>query len=316
MLIVFDGSYMLHRSCHLPNFEMLQTTSGFRTGGAYGTVKAIQSILHTFHASRSVVVWDDVKRSERRMRIFPDYKGNRKLTPGTHDYEERQQKSNFYKHQRSITERLLGFLGVSQITLPCCEADDVVGVMVRSYKDKCVVVTADKDYFQLVSENVSIWNPHKQVHTTPENFQEVAGVRQGHFLLAKAILGDTSDNIPGVNGIGEKTLVEMMKLIEKSDPIDGDHGDLLGELAIQVHREGTNRQKKLLEQVEVAHRNLELMDLSKEDFGYAERCQILSSIFVSPLFQERTILDEFRTLQFTEFMRDFVSFSAPFRVLQ
>lgn len=316
MLIIFDGSYMLHRSCHLPTFEMLQTTSGYRTGGAYGTIRSIQSILHTFHSSRAVVVWDDIKRSERRMRIFPEYKANRKPLPGSVDYAEKQEKFNFYMQQKAITERLLHFLGIVQVVVPGKEADDVVAVMIRSYKDRCILVTADKDYFQLVNERVGVWNPHKQVHADLENFKEVTGVEPAYFLLGKAILGDVSDNIGGVNGIGDKTMVEMMKLLEKYDVYELDSVDLLGELALQVAREGSTRQKKLLDQVETVYRNLSLMDLSQEEFSYDEICHVLSSISVSLPFQERMTLEEFKVLQFAEFMRDFVSFSAPFRELQ
>ncbi|KKK65946.1 hypothetical protein LCGC14_2969040, partial [marine sediment metagenome] len=211
------------------------------------------------------------------------------------------------------TERLLHFLGIAQVVVTGKEADDVVAVMVRSYKGRCILVTADKDYFQLVSERVGVWNPHKQVHADLENFKEVTGVEPAHFLLGKAILGDVSDNIGGVNGIGDKTMVEMMGFIQdsKDSPLD-----LLAELALQVAREGSTRQKKLLDQVETVYRNLSLMDLSQEEFSYDEICHVLSSISVSLPFQERLTLEEFKVLQFAEFMRDFVSFSAPFRTLQ
>lgn len=313
MLTVFDGSYMLHRTCHIPSFESLQTTDGRQTGGAFGVVKSVHKILHTFHSRRAVFVWDDVRRSERRERIFPEYKANRMLKQGDDGFEERERFNTFYNDQRNLVANLLEHLGVKQITIRGKEADDIVAFIVKSCKGRCVVVTSDKDYYQLVDQNTAIWCPAKETHIDLDNFVEVAGVEISQFLLAKAILGDVSDNIPGVKGIGQKTVVQLMAMVRGVGAETAP--DLLAALVQIIAKDGSTRQRKVLEQAEVIVRNLELMDLSKEEFSYDEMCQIMSGATVGPSFNEQAILDHFRALQFGEFMRDFLSFSAPFRML-
>ena len=111
--------------------------------------------------------------------------------------------------------KMLHHVPVRQLYVADCEADDVIGYLIRyKFADQhCVIVSSDKDYYQLLSEKVVQWSPGQKKFITPESVFAKFGVTVENFCTTRAIIGDASDNIKGVKGAGFKTLVKRFPLI-------------------------------------------------------------------------------------------------------
>ena len=119
---------------------------------------------------------------------------------------------------------MLKTLNVKNILPVIYEADDIIAIIQNLYKDEHVqIITADKDLCQLINERTAVYDPIRKVLFTESNFEQILGVSQHNFLLKKAILGDKSDNITGVSGIGnkkfEKVLTKEIILTEEQNII-------------------------------------------------------------------------------------------------
>jgi 5'-3' exonuclease len=191
--------YAYHRATKL-------TVGAFQTQAIFGVFKAVRT-LYAGYPDRSVyVLWDG--RSERRLALYPDYKGNRK----TEDMAPKDRAvKEAYKAQVPFTQALLARCGVPQLLYYDMEADDLGGYLSKRLPTPMLLVTGDRDWQQLIRPGVT-WLEHREDRkVNVDNFFETTGykTREG-FLQGKALQGDTSDNIKGVGGIGEKGAPEFI----------------------------------------------------------------------------------------------------------
>jgi 5'-3' exonuclease/transcription antitermination factor NusG len=200
--VVVDGHNMVCRCATAPGLSELTDSQGRHTGGIVGTLNALSSLRKRFPGSTLWVVWDG--SSNRRRKQFTSYKANRGDPKGVFEIE--------------WLRSFLPTVGVKQAFNPNEEADDVIAALVRGMlKDKdTIVVTTDRDLLQLVSENVSVLAPAmgagKEKLYTPDVVREEYGVDPEKMPHLRALSGDTSDNIPGVNGCGLKTAAKYLGL--------------------------------------------------------------------------------------------------------
>lgn len=184
------------------------TVGDFQTQAIFGVVKAVRELMTSMPDRRLIVLWDG--RAEWRKAIYPDYKGNRKPLTA-----EQAKDKEAYKKQVPILQAALERLGVEQKLNYGAEADDLAGFLVpRLVAGGChvLLVTGDRDWLQMVGPKV-VWNdPRSGGHTvTHDVFLEKTGFSDPvAFLDGKAIQGDTSDNIEGIAGIGEKTAADLL----------------------------------------------------------------------------------------------------------
>ncbi len=195
-MLVIDGNHMMHR-----NFHRLK---GLRNGGVFGMLRSIRALISDLD-TRAVVVWDG-PRNPDRMKLFPGYKGHREKK---RDPVERLH----LMEQLHKTSDLLTILAVPQVKLG--EADDTIYKVVRQWvlpsSERFIVVSGDKDFLQLVSDRVWVYNPGKEIMVKPSNFDKTVGVRREQFVEYLALIGDKSDDIPGVPGIGEVRASQLLK---------------------------------------------------------------------------------------------------------
>lgn len=177
----------------------------------------LRRAIETSVPDRAVVVWDG-GRDPWRLQLYPEYK--KKKAPTEKEAEEKRQ---FYA-QASQLPGLIQGLGIEQYKLRHREADDVIYSLMKNKffgdDDVKTIVSTDADMLQLLADfsNVRIYAPHKEEVTTPESFELVYGFPPKFFRLYKAMVGDHSDNLPGVKGFGPKKAKQFIDItLKKSD---------------------------------------------------------------------------------------------------
>jgi 5'-3' exonuclease/transcription antitermination factor NusG len=207
--IVIDGYNMAARCSMAPGLSDLKDSKGRPTGGIVGFLNSVASLKKRYPGAEVWVCWD--KPSQRRKQLFAAYKANR----------------NPLRLSFEVTWLMetLGCLGVWQASADGEEADDVMATLVNSkLKDqRNVIVTTDRDMLQLVSDTTHVLVPNvgssKEKFFTPESVQTEYGVPPENMVFLRALSGDSSDNIPGAPGCGDKTAPKLLKLYGTIDGI-------------------------------------------------------------------------------------------------
>jgi len=203
-ILLIDGNaigYAMQKATRL-------SAGGLDTQAAYGIVKSLRELRHDHRSHVPMVLWDG--RADWRYKLHPEYKSNRRDTP-----EKRAMKES-YASQKPYIERLLRHLGVRQMTAFNMEADDLAGYFVRKLAadpaNDIGLITGDGDWKQLVRRNVWWKDPRDDSKlVTAANFYNKTGCKSPFaYLETKVLVGDTSDCISGVGGIGEKSAPEFI----------------------------------------------------------------------------------------------------------
>lgn len=212
--IIFDGANTSYRANCVVE---LSTKQGFRTSAIVGTLNIIHSTLETLSkmyeapVKEVIFVWDK-GRSPRRLNVYPDYKGSlskKEVTP-----EDKQWMKEFFQQTDILHEDLSSF-GVKSYRKDHWEGDDLIlgftSQLSRRYPDDVsVIISTDEDFQQLISNTVHVFSPIKRILYNPGNYKDIVGIDPELFLTYKILKGDSSDNIPGINGIGEKTAKSLV----------------------------------------------------------------------------------------------------------
>ena len=206
-MIVLDGNSIMFRAYYATAYtgNLMQARNGLYTNAIYGFVNMIQHILQTPDMTNIFVAFDKGKKTLRHQ-TYSDYKGGRKSTP-----EE-------FLMQIPYIKEYLDVLGIKHLELDDYEADDIVGSMAmlaRSEFDEVMVISGDKDLLQLAKGNVHVYLTKKGLTDlecyTEENFKSLMGIESCQMTDYKGLIGDSSDNLPGVAGIGPKTAAKLLE---------------------------------------------------------------------------------------------------------
>ena len=214
-IVLIDGNSILNRAFYgIMGNKMLMTPDGKYTNAVYGFLAILFKILEDI-APEYLMVTFDLKAPTARHKLYDGYKATRKGMP------------NELAEQMPILKDILKSMNITVIEKEGYEADDVLGTIAKRAENKSfdvTIVSGDRDTFQLASSRVKVRIPHtKMGKTETEIFDREAvlkkyGVTPKQLIEVKGLQGDTSDNIPGVPGIGEKTALELVK---KYKTIDG-----------------------------------------------------------------------------------------------
>jgi len=180
-------------------------------GGIYHFINTIRKFLEEHNYDKVIVCWDSETNTTVRKKIYPEYKTNRKNEMNEDEYES-------YLHQRSRVKQYLEEVFVRQIEVPNNEADDLIAEYCRIATDeKITIFSSDKDFTQLISKNVSVFSPVKKEYYKFGDKISINKVDIPHqnVLLCKVFTGDKSDNIFGIEGLGEKTLVKLFPILQE-----------------------------------------------------------------------------------------------------
>ena len=211
-IILVDGNNLLFRSYYATAYtgNVMKNSKGFPTNALFGFTNMINKIVEEEKPTRMVVAFDKGKTFRHEKYDF--YKGGRSETPDE------------LKVQFPIAKQMLGFMGIKYYEIDNYEADDIIGTFARlcNEDDNYIgtIISSDKDLLQLISPQVDIklLKQKDYIRYNIDSFRDAYGIEPINIIDLKALMGDASDNIPGVKGIGEKT---ALKLLHEYKTLDG-----------------------------------------------------------------------------------------------
>ena len=240
---------------------------GHHAGGVVGFLKAIRFLADRTDPTDIVVVWEG-GGSSRRRNMFSGYKANRKPQRLNRFYgDDIPDTSQNRDVQVTRLVEMIRQAPINQIYVSDCEADDVIGYLAKyKFKDrKCVIVSSDKDFYQLLSSRVIQWSPGQKAFVTPPTVIEKFGIPPHNFCTARCFSGDPSDNIPGVKGAGFRTLVKRFPEFAESDFASVD--DILNLARQRTVNSKVKLYNSIIENADVVKRNWKLMYLDTSNLA-------------------------------------------------
>jgi len=224
-ILLLDGMNTLIRS-----FALIKSMNptGSHVGGMVGFLRSLGYINRILDPTRIIVVWDGKGGSANRKNINPDYKAQRATAKITHWglYDTKAEEQEALIGQLYRTQDYLECLPVHQVGLEKLEADDIIAYLAKRASNsgkKVTIVSSDKDFLQLIDDNISIYAPIKKKVLDKSNVVEELKVVPQNYNLIKALTGDSSDNLSGVKGLGIKTIVKEFPEIVSNKEIGLDY---------------------------------------------------------------------------------------------
>jgi len=253
---------------------------GDHMGGVTGFLKSIGKAIRTFRPTRVIIAFDGRGGSARRRKIFPDYKENRKtMTRLNRTYvgwKSKDEEKASMNYQLVTLARILSCLPVTVLAPSHVEADDVIAYVAQLVEERggeAIIMSTDKDFLQIVSDSVELYNPIKKKSYGVDDVLDEYGIHPNNFAVFRAMDGDKSDNIPGVRGVGRKLLVRFFPQLGEEDKVDID--DIL-EFA------GEQTKGKLFENIhanrEIIERNYEIMQLAEAMISGQTKLDVLRRV--------------------------------------
>ncbi len=229
-LMLLDGNSLAYRAFYALPAENFKTKSGLTTNAVYGFTAMLINLMRD-EAPTHIAAAFDVSRQTFRSERFPEYKATRSATPDE------------FRGQIDITKEVLTAMGITALSEPGFEADDIIATLATQADEsgyRVLVVTGDRDALQLVNSDITVLYPIKGVSTltryTPDAVVAKYGLTPEQYPDFAALRGDPSDNLPGIPGVGEKTaakwIVEygsLQGLVDNVDTVRGKVGESLRE---------------------------------------------------------------------------------------
>jgi DNA polymerase-1 len=289
-LFLIDGHSLLYRAYYA--IRNLSTSRGFPTNAIYGFLSMLRKLQEKEKPAYLGVVFD-VKGPTIRHKAFKEYKAHRKPMPED------------LAVQIPVLKKILGAMHIPVLELENYEADDVLGSLSQKAGSKnipTVLVSTDKDLFQLVNESTAIYNPVKETYLDEKAVKENFGVAPSQVIDVLALWGDPSDNIPGVPGVGEKTskaLIREFRTIENLlQNLDRIPKPIIKE-KIKAHREQLELSRHLATIEKTLDITFNLDDFSISEPDYKEIVSLLQELEFTSLLAEYLKKREERSKQYS-----------------
>jgi DNA polymerase-1 len=291
------------------NYAVVPTldANGNPNGGVFGFLRSFATFVRTTDPDEVVVIWDGAGGSRKRRQILKDYKAGRKPVRLNRNYEfelENVEENKF--KQRIRLGEYLNDLPIRQLTIPEVEADDVIGYLCHYYKDDDkVIVSNDKDFFQLISDKVQIYSPTKKDFIDEKSVVIKYNIYPRNFAIARAIAGDASDNIKGIKGVGLKKLIKYFPFMSEAEKVSLDQ--------LFTHsEENAEKYERFLDGKQVIIENHKAMQLETPIVGFSSVQKIREGLekvpgFNATSFRKKLLEDGITTIN--------DSFFQPFRGL-
>ena len=266
-ILIFDG---LNTFIRVFSAVPALNDDGDHIGGVTGFLRSIAANIRLLKPTRVIVCFDGKGGSKRRKKIYPDYKANRAVSTKFNRYQEfatKQDESESMKKQFGRLIEYLNCLPVTMLAVDNIEADDSIAYIANEVftedKHKVQIVSTDRDFLQLVNNRISVWSPIKKKLYTPSLMREEFGISSNNYLLYRTFIGDKSDNIPGLKGVGLKSLLKHFPIITQDT-------DLSVEQIVE-YAESVDKKYKVHENVisnkDILQLNYQLMQLKEVDIN-------------------------------------------------
>ena len=218
--LLIDGLNLFFR-----NFSAINAvnSNGVHIGGLGGFFRSLGALIRTIQPTQVYMVFDGVGSSNNRKNIIPEYKSNRNTSRITKhelfDNLEEEDDSKINQIVRII--QYLKTLPVKTVSLPTVEADDIIAYLSSTLptkpEDRVFIVSSDKDYLQLISDKVIVYRPIEKEYYTTDTVKEKFNITPHNFLLYKLLMGDNSDGVTGIKGLGAKGLFKRFPELATQD---------------------------------------------------------------------------------------------------
>ena len=251
---------------------------GSHVGGLVGFLKSIRYTINKFKPTRCIIVFDGKNSSKPRQKVFPEYKAGRKVRSRLNrnvDWATTpQDESESIKRQLGRLVEYLEHLPLTLLALDNLEADDVISYICTStLKDsKCTIMSSDKDFYQLVNDKIQLYSPTKKITYDRELIRKEFGVYPQNVLTCRIVDGDKSDGIPGVRGIGVKTLVKEFPSLTEDEHFDAK------KLLESADKKTTRISEMLVKNEYIVKRNYILMQLHDPDIKNQTKLKIVDTV--------------------------------------
>lgn len=225
-ILILDGLNTFLRA-----FTMINHTNsdGHHVGALTGFLKSLGYAIKLLDPTKVIIVFDGVGGSNSKRNLYPEYKANRNKSRMTNFsiFLSKEEEAESINNQMG---RLIQYLQCLPITLICIdgiEADDVIGYLAVKFENfaltnKVTIMSADKDFLQLTSEKTQVYSPTKKKIYTPKDVIDEYEVHNLNFINYKILMGDQSDNLPGVPGLGPKKLLKLFPILGENRKISFD----------------------------------------------------------------------------------------------
>ncbi|MEV8342281.1 DNA polymerase I [Streptomyces niveus] len=285
-LLLMDGHSMAYRAFFALPAENFTTASGQPTNAVYGFASMLANTLRDEVPTHFAVAFD-VSRKTWRSEEFPEYKANRSKTPDE------------FKGQVELIGELLDAMRAHRFAIEGFEADDVIATLATQAEEagfEVLIVTGDRDSFQLITEHTTVLYPTKGVSEltrfTPEKVQEKYGLTPAQYPDFAALRGDPSDNLPSIPKVGEKTAAKWINqfgsladLVERADEVKGKVGESLRE-----HLDSVKLNRHLTELVRTVELTKTPQDLERAPYDRTALTGFLEVLEIrNPSLRERLL---------------------------
>ncbi|MFD7323547.1 DNA polymerase I [Streptomyces sp. NPDC059875] len=285
-LLLMDGHSLAYRAFFALPAENFTTATGQPTNAIYGFASMLANTLRDEAPTHFAVAFD-VSRKTWRSEEFPEYKANRSKTPDE------------FKGQVELIGELLDAMHAERFAIDGFEADDVIATLATQAEAEgfeVLIVTGDRDSFQLISDHVTVLYPTKGVSEltrfTPEKVEEKYGLTPQQYPDFAALRGDPSDNLPGIPGVGEKTAAKWInqfgsfaELVERVDEVKGKAGQNLRD-----HLEAVKLNRVLTEMVRDVELPRTVQDLERAPYDRTAVALVLDTLEIrNPSLRERLL---------------------------
>jgi len=258
-VLIIDGLNMFLRNFAVLNFV---NQGGVHVGGLGGFLRSLGALINNIKPTSVYVVFDGIGSSQNRKNLLPEYKSGRNLARMTNHsaFDDLDEEQDSKVNQIARLIHYLKCLPVHLISLDKVEADDIIAHLtqhlVASYNSDVTIVSADKDFLQLVNDNVTVYSPIAKEYYTPKLVKEKFGLPPQNFILYKILMGDNSDKVPGLKGLGPKKLFKLFpELQDKEMSLEDLHNICEGKYKENIIY------SRVIFDYEMLQRNFKIMDL-------------------------------------------------------
>ncbi len=204
-------------------FSVIPTTNddGIHVGGIVGFLRSIAYTVNMVRPTRAIVVFDGKGGSNRRRKIYPEYKQNRKTkyrVNRTYNFSSQEDEKQNMMMQLSRCVEYLDTLPITVLSYDNIEADDTIGYLCRQVltESEITIMSTDKDFLQLANGRIKIWSPTKKKMYDDKAVMDEYGINSHNYIWYRVLDGDKSDNIAGVRGLGLKTIKKKLPFLAEN----------------------------------------------------------------------------------------------------
>jgi len=193
--------------------------NGNPIGGVFGFIRSLMFFTEKFSPTKVYVCWDGEHGSQKRRTILKEYKEGRKVPTlnRTYEFTEDELEKNKSNQFRKLKEQYIPALPVIQLDYEYTEADDIISLVCYLKKeDEKIIISADKDFYQLLDEKTVCYNPITEKYKTHKNLVEEYKISSKNFAVARALVGDNSDNLKGAKGVGLKSVSKLFPFLSEN----------------------------------------------------------------------------------------------------